>query len=119
MQGRGLCAWRDCFSGAKDMKTLKNKLSPIDTRKVKGPATERIRGYKLTQIRQGISKRDDYVCQMCGRPTAQGEVDHIVPLHMGGKEVDDNRQWLCRLCHAKKTAQEATGRENIGSVYGA
>ena len=89
---------------------LEKKIRTIDTRKGASLATERIRGYRLTGIRQRISLRDDYVCQTCGRVTAQGQVDHITPLCVGGSESDENRQWLCVECHDLKSAGEEKGR---------
>jgi 5-methylcytosine-specific restriction endonuclease McrA len=34
------------------------------------------------------------------------ELDHKVPLHLGGVDADSNRQGLCRPCHAAKTNRE-------------
>lgn len=92
------------------MKCLKPKINTLDTRRAASAATERIRGYQLVGIRQRISLRDEYVCQKCGRVTAQGQVDHITPLHLGGAESDENRQWLCIPCHDLKSAEEEKGR---------
>jgi len=69
-------------------------------------AVERIRGGRLTKIRERIAIRDEYTCQMCGRVTVNGEVDHKVPLHLGGQETDANRWWLCPGCHAAKSERE-------------
>ena len=74
--------------------SLKPKVATLDTRQGTTPATDRIRGWELTKIRARIGLRDCYECQVCGRVTAKGEVDHIVPLHRGGAESDENRQWL-------------------------
>jgi 5-methylcytosine-specific restriction endonuclease McrA len=76
------------------MKCLKPNITTLDTRRAAPIATERIRGFKLAGIRQRISSRDEYVCQICGRVTAHGQVDHKTPLHLGGSESDENRQWL-------------------------
>ena len=46
------------------------------------------------------------LCAACGE--AASEVDHIVPLAQGGREMDwTNVQPLCGACHAAKTAAEA------------
>lgn len=92
------------------MKCLKPNITTLDTRRAAPVATERIRGFKLVGIRQRISLRDEYICQMCGRVTAQGEVDHKVPLWLNGTESDFNRQYLCKTCHKEKTAKEAGKR---------
>lgn len=73
-------------------------------------ATERIRGRKLDRIRKRILLRDGYTCQMCGRVSSRLEVDHRVPLHLGGSESDENRWSLCLQCHQAKTEQEEKDR---------
>lgn len=96
---------------------MKNKINSIPKRikvvelnKTSIISTERIRGRELLRIRKRIGLRDDYECQMCGILTADGEVDHIIPLHLGGKENDENRQWLCPDCHQKKGKVEERER---------
>ena len=48
-------------------------------------------------------------CASCGA-VAELETDHIVPLQKGGKDEWTNLQSLCKACHARKTASEATDR---------
>lgn len=38
-------------------------------------------------------------CVNCGAPAY--ELHHIVPLALGGKDIDSNKVWLCSECHAK------------------
>lgn len=47
-------------------------------------------------------------CRVCGAPATQ--VDHIVPLYMGGTSDRDNLQALCQACHLAKTTAERTRR---------
>jgi len=49
-------------------------------------------------------------CELVGRVRAATEVDHIVPLFMGGTEAESNLQGLCHDCHAEKTARESVDR---------
>jgi len=92
--------------------TLKPRISTLDTRQGVGVAVERIRGYELTKIRERIAIRDGYTCQVCGRVTVDGEVDHITPLHLGGSADSDlNLQWLCKPCHKIKSDQEEVERQ--------
>lgn len=42
------------------------------------------------------------------RPAA--EIDHIVPISMGGTDTDDNVRALCRPCHAVRSSDVATGK---------
>jgi 5-methylcytosine-specific restriction protein A len=95
----------------------KGKLSPLvpkvqtlDTRRGSGAAVDRIRGWRLHKIRERILLRDSYTCKRCGRVSVDLEVDHIVPLHLGGAESDENRQSLCCAFHQAKGEQEEKGR---------
>lgn len=60
---------------------------------------------------QEIFKRDGYICQSCGcktRPSfnrfhpKRPELDHIIPLSLGGEHSKRNTQCLCRHCNATK-----------------
>jgi len=86
--------------------TLKPRIDKIDTRQGSGAAVQRIRGWRLHQIRERILLRDGYECKRCGRVSVDLVVDHIVPLGDGGRESDGNRQLLCGACHRQKTEQE-------------
>ena len=46
------------------------------------------------------------MCQACGA-TEQLEIDHVVPLAMGGEHTLHNMQVLCRSCNGKKSARNA------------
>lgn len=104
------------------LQTLKPRLQVLDTRRVpvmqaKPGATERVRGRKWMSQRQRIMARDSYTCAACGCVRHDHEVDHRIPLEQGGSNDDSNLQLLCSgfgLCHAKKTAQEASGRAMRG-----
>ena len=91
--------------------SLKPHIQTADIRHGSSVGTERIRGGKLRKIRDRIGLRDEYTCRMCGHVAAHGEVDHIVPLHLGGQETDSNRQWACKRCHGVKTEKEQANRE--------
>ncbi len=56
-------------------------------------------------LRIEIAYRQHYACQLCGLfplpPTF--EVDHIVEIQDGGRDVADNLQALCVACHRDKT----------------
>ena len=93
---------------------LPQRLKTISTKIGSDIGTKRIRGYTLQQINKRIAERDNWTCQICFTFTIHGEVDHIVPLHMGGKESDDNREYLCCTCHDVKTAKEEKERNING-----
>lgn len=62
-----------------------------------------------------VFERDGWLCRLCGIATPrekQGlrvhdapELDHIVPLAVGGDHSKDNTQCLCRSCNALKGAR--------------
>ena len=64
------------------------------------------------RIRERVMQRDNYLCQSClpDRVTVATDVDHIVPLHLGGGDNEENLQSLCRECHDEKTIREGSGR---------
>jgi len=45
-------------------------------------------------------------CEVAGQITAAEEVDHIVPLSLGGLDTESNFQPLCKSCHSSKTSRE-------------
>ena len=58
------------------------------------------------RARRSILHRDGWRCVKCGR-AARLQVDHIVPVYMGGEEyAPDNLQTLCVGCHVEKTRAE-------------
>ena len=48
--------------------------------------------------------RNDEPCNHCGLTAEQ--IDHILPLALGGTDDRDNLQALCKPCHKIKTAQD-------------
>jgi len=92
--------------------SIELKTPAIDIRIGSKPGTERITGWQLVKIRKRIMLRDGYTCQICGRVLVDGEVDHKVPLHLGGTESDENRWYLCVECHREKSEKEEKERDN-------
>ena len=48
-------------------------------------------------------------CAACTLPIAPGkgwDIDHIIPLALGGSDTPDNLQILCRSCHSTKTVKQ-------------
>lgn len=69
---------------------------------------DRYRGVPTATARR-IRDRDDYTCQICGRPGY--EVDHDQNVAAGGTDDDDNLRVLCTDCHKPKIqAEAAAGR---------
>lgn len=98
------------------MRTLKPKLNLLDTRR-KPIASERMAGRKLQDRRLRLWSHDPR-CANCGRVTQfpDGfELDHKVPLFLGGQDTDENCQIMCiwydeagnkRGCHVEKSSEE-------------
>lgn len=74
------------------------------------------------QARRRLVERDGACCQMCLMPDCPDwaeaelgrksmmEIDHAMPLSMGGSNSDDNLWLLCHWCHKEKTAEECRYR---------
>ena len=87
------------------------RISTIDLRRSGPVAKDRIRGHELTKIRERIILRDGAACRKCGKMVGRLVVDHVVPLHLGGSESDENRQLLCEVpCHRDKSLEEEKAR---------
>jgi 5-methylcytosine-specific restriction endonuclease McrA len=62
--------------------------------------------------REEVFERDGYVCQLCGKKTRADfksqyhplypNLDHIVPLSLGGSHTKENTQCLCYKCNMEK-----------------
>ncbi len=71
-----------------------------------------LRTRRWAAFRRSILVRDGYRCRTCGRP-GRLEVNHIVPVHLGGATFDpENAQALCRADHIAKTADENRERQH-------
>jgi 5-methylcytosine-specific restriction endonuclease McrA len=59
---------------------------------------------KVNFCRRSIWKRDDYMCQYCGRKPAHDEctLDHIVPRSLGGETNWTNCVLACYQCNSQK-----------------
>ena len=56
-------------------------------------------------MRNKVLARDGHRCTECGS-SIRLEVDHIWPVHQGGRHTPTNLRTLCHACHASKTAHE-------------
>jgi 5-methylcytosine-specific restriction endonuclease McrA len=92
---------------------MPKRINTLDTRRGSTIAVQRIRGWELHKIRERILLRDEYTCRRCGLVSVDLEIDHIVPLHLGGRESDENRQALCGACHRAKSAEEEKKRGGL------
>lgn len=65
---------------------------------------------RSTTARLAIWRKWKCTCQMCFRPTDERgfDLDHHIPLEIGGDDTDDNLRPLCRPCHRLKTKGDAS-----------
>jgi len=66
--------------------------------------------------RDQVLLRDQYLCQceQCGgKRLLADEVDHIVPLSLGGTDDLSNLRAINKDCHKAKTAREASGSSQV------
>lgn len=68
---------------------------------------ERLRGRQAVERNRKFLAEHPY-CGCCPRQAT--EVDHKVPLHLGGLDAEPNLQGLCHDCHASKTSAEQAAR---------
>ena len=105
------------------LQTLRPRLSaqPVErtARVMQPPGTARMTSRPWARLRASVLMTNPLCvkCASAGRVQAAHEVDHIVPLHMGGRHDRSNLQGLCAPCHADKTATEAGSRAR-GEAWG-
>ena len=70
--------------------------------------TRRFNGHE----KRVVAARQRWMCEYCSDILeATFEVDHVVPLHLGGEDnYETNAVAVCRPCHAKKTQREEIER---------
>tara|TARA_R100000656_G_scaffold32743_1_gene28292 strand:+ start:4057 stop:4392 length:336 start_codon:yes stop_codon:yes gene_type:complete len=51
-------------------------------------------------------------CEEAGYCEPGTDIDHVIPLRLGGTNNLDNLQTLCRSCHARKSGAEAHVKSN-------
>lgn len=108
------------FSFRKTMRRLPSRLAALPARvktldpRFASSGIQRIRGSALQRIRREHFARNP-LCVECDR---QGlirlatQVDHIVALCNGGRDIESNRQGLCAQCHEAKTKRDIA--ESVG-----
>ncbi|WP_034410969.1 HNH endonuclease [Derxia gummosa] len=93
--------------------TLKPSLRPAPSglRLAAAPdpiGTERMRGRRAVEARARYLRLHPLcvACGSAGAVTVATEVDHVVPLALGGSDTDANKQALCGECHRGKTKRD-------------
>lgn len=57
---------------------------------------------RVSLSKREILRRDNYVCQYCGRKSSHLTIDHVVPRHMGGPHSWRNLVAACSPCNRRK-----------------
>lgn len=60
--------------------------------------------------RREVFRRDDYICQYCGKHCSDPTVDHVIPRYRGGRYEWRNVVTACAACNHRKggrTVEEA------------
>jgi 5-methylcytosine-specific restriction protein A len=68
------------------------------------------------RIKDAIARKADDCCQRCARKVGgklRAEIDHVIPLIIGGKHRQSNLQILCHECHGAKTALDVKLKSRI------
>ena len=73
--------------------------------------------YPFNQFeRNSIASYYDYKCNTCQielEDLRDIDIDHIIPISKGGKNLIDNLQPLCKNCHKEKTKSEKHNTKDI------
>ena len=91
--GNRICSW--CHSSL-----IRGKISRCG----KAECSNAVRAlYSWDRCKKLILRRDGLRCVLCG--DSADEVDHIIPVSLGGSGDDENLRSLCHACHCKETAR--------------
>ena len=80
------------------------------------PSVIRLRSYiripysKVVLSSRNILRRDQFICQYCGKKSDL-TIDHVIPKSRGGKDTWENLTTACEKCNVKKgnrTPEEAS-----------
>ena len=81
-------------ANAVEMPDFDRPVKPVEVVKKRRPLSLPKRSY--------ILKRDRYKCGICLKAGGDLEVDHIVPVRLGGRDTVTNLRTLCKACNRKK-----------------
>ena len=98
---------------------LKKYMGRIHSLKDKGRAGRHGVEYEYTNPNK-VFIRDGWACQICGKVTPKArrgsrysnapEIDHRIPISMGGPHLYSNIQCACRACNGKKSNKRTVGQ---------
>jgi 5-methylcytosine-specific restriction protein A len=103
------CAYKDCPGLASPGDRFCPIHKKIETKrynqlaKIEGKNRAYWSSARWRRIREGFLKKHPF-CIVCGEAATQ--VDHIVPVRLGGSDDESNLQSFCIRHHSSKTAKE-------------
>lgn len=56
------------------------------------------------RVRYEVLRRDDFTCRYCHSKDKPLQVDHVIPIALGGKDTPDNLVAACRDCNVGKSS---------------
>ncbi len=62
----------------------------------------KIKRKEIALTKKNVIKRDNHLCQYCGRKTGLMTTDHIIPKAMGGDDSWENLVCACLECNNRK-----------------
>ena len=57
---------------------------------------------RMTLSKREILRRDEFMCQYCGRKMRHLTIDHVIPRHKGGPHTWQNLVAACSACNRRK-----------------
>lgn len=68
------------------------------------------------RVQDRVANKTCDCCAICTKPAKPGQVDHVIPLILGGQHRESNLQWICKPCHAAKTALDVKLKAKVARV---
>lgn len=68
------------------------------------------------RVQERVAGKSNDCCAVCTRPAKPGQVDHVIPLILGGMHRESNLQWLCVPCHAAKTKLDVKLKAKVARI---
>lgn len=71
------------------------------------------------RVQDRVSQKSNDCCVTCTRPVTgklRAEIDHVIPLIIGGQHRETNLQLLCHECHAGKTKLDVKLKAKVARV---
>lgn len=67
-------------------------------------------------VRERVAGKTGDRCAICCNVAKPGDVDHVIPLILGGRHAESNLQWLCKPCHKGKTKLDVKLKAKVARV---